>query len=130
MPKKTPQSPADDPKKRQAALDAITAEELEKVKAHQASTKGAFPVDQEWLLLAEFAMKFGWEAYQAARTDQIDIQEMLTLIEASRKLEWAQLYNDSRAALIGAGSANSKKPSQTFTALTSDIINHTKVDEP
>jgi hypothetical protein len=133
---KTPQKPAD-AKARQEALDSISAEDLEKIKAHQASTKGSFPVDQEWLLLAEFGMKFGWQAYLDAKNDSRDENgnlivsgvEMLTLIEASRKIEWAKVYNDARSSLIGTGSAQSKKPAQTFKSLTADIIKQTKVDE-
>lgn len=118
-----------DQKSRQEALNNISPEDLEKIKAHQASTKGAFKVDQEWLLLAEFGMKFGWQAYLDAKSDRITAAEMLTLVEASRKLEWATVYNNSRASLIGAGSAQSKKPSKTFESLTRDIIKHTKVDD-
>lgn len=122
-----PQKPT--AKERQAALDNISPEELEKVKAHQASTKGAYPVDQEWLLLAEFGLKFGWQAYLDAKTDKIEMKEMLTLIEASRKLEWAAIFNEARTTLIGVGSANSKKPSQTFKSLTKDIIKNTRISE-
>lgn len=137
MDKKTPPSQANDVKARQEALDNISAEELEKVKAHQASTQGAYPVDQEWLLLAEFGMKFGWQAYLDAKNDAVDKDgnlivtgaEMLTLIEASRKIEWAAIFNDARASLIGAGSANSKKPSQTFKSLTKDIVKNTRISE-
>lgn len=118
-----------DKKTRQKALDEISPEELAKVKAHQASTQGAFEVDKEWLLLAEFGMKFGWEAYVAAKSDQIGFEEMLTLIEASRKLELVQMYNDARVSFIGAISANQKNPGVAFNKLTRDIINKSKVKE-
>lgn len=126
-----------DQQSRQQALDNISPEDLAKIKAYQASTKGAYPVDTEWLLLAEFGMKFGWQAYLDAKNDATDdngnllvsAAEMLTLLEASRKIEWAKVYNDARSSLIGSGSAQSKHPSKTFTSLTRDIIKQTKVDE-
>lgn len=118
-----------DAQSRQKALDSISDEDLERIKKHQASTRGSFPVDQEWMLLAEFAKAYGWEAYRAARDDAITSAEMLTLIEANRKLNAIDLYNRSLAAFIGAGSANSKKPSQTFTSMTRNIIKQTKVEK-
>lgn len=116
------------PQERQKALDEISAEDLAKIKAHQAKTEG-YPVDNEWLLLTEFAMTFGWQAYLSAKNDEITTMEMGTLIEASRKIKAAQLYQDAYAVLIGSGSAQAKKPSQVFTRLTADIIKQTKVTE-
>lgn len=114
---------------RQQALDEISPEELEKIKAHQASTTGSYPVDNEWLLLAEFAKAYGWEAYKDARDDKIGVAEMLTLIEANRKLEALDLYRLAQASLIGSGSAQSKNPATTFQNLTRNIITKTKVNE-
>jgi hypothetical protein len=110
---------------RQQALDNITAEELDKIKAHQADTNGALPVDNEWMILAEFAKAFGWQAYLDARDDKIDLAEMLTLVEANRKLEAGNHYRMAEAVLIGAGSAQSKKPAATFKSLVKDIIKRT-----
>lgn len=118
-----------DNQSRQQALDNVSAEELKKIRAHQASTKGAFPVDNEWLLLAEFAKAYGWEAYKDAKEDRISLSEMLTLVEANRKLEALHHYKMAEAVLIGAGSANSKKPASTFKQLVKDIIKKTKVLE-
>lgn len=117
------------PQERQKALDSITPEELEKIKSHQASTEGAFPVDNEWLLLTEFAVTFGWQAYLDVKEDKVTMAEMLTLIEAGRKLKALDLYRASQAVLIGTGSAQAKKPGQTFKSLTKDIIKQTKVKE-
>jgi hypothetical protein len=110
-------------------LDKITAEDLAKIEAHRASTEGSYPVDNEWMLLAEFGKAYGWEAYKAARDDEIPSSEMLTLIEANRKLEAIQLYRDSQSSLIGAISAKSKKPGSTFRSLTKDIIKRMKVKD-
>lgn len=125
-----------DSKSRQQALDSISPEELEKVKAHQASTQGAYPVDNEWLLLAEFAKAFGWQAYLDAKNDATDqngnlivtTKEFLTLIEASRKLEYISQFRMSEAVLAGAATAQTGK-SQTFKSLTKEMINKTKVKE-
>lgn len=117
------------PQERQKALDSITPEELDKIKGHQAKTDGAYPVDNEWLLLAEFAMTFGWEAYLTAKQDRITMPEMLTLIEASRKIKAVSFYQNAQASFIGAGSAQSKKPGDTFKRLTKDIVKQTKVKE-
>lgn len=118
-----------DQQARQKALDSITPEEFEKIKAHQANTKGALPVDNEWLLLAEFAKAYGWGAYLSVSNDEITLPEMLTLIEANRKLEAIDHYKNAQASLIGAGSAQSKKPAETFRKLTKDIIKKTKAQE-
>lgn len=118
-----------DAKQRQAQLDSITPEELAKVKQHQASTEGAYKVDSEWLLLTEFAMNFGWQAYLDARDDNISSGEMLTLIEASRKINARTTFNQAYASLIGSGSAQSKKPTQAFNSMTKNLTKQMKVDE-
>jgi hypothetical protein len=123
------------PKKIKNLLDELSPEDLEKIS--QPSTSGASPVDQEWLLLAEFGLKFGWQAYLDAKNDAVDENgnlkvtgaEMLTLIEASRRLEARGLYDQTTASFIGSVSAQSKKPGQTFKSLTKDIIKQTKADE-
>lgn len=118
-----------DAQSRQAALDNISPEDLEKVREHQAKTKGAYPVDDEWLLIAEFCKAYGgWEAYLAVKGDLISTEEMMTLIEANRKLEYSQMFRDAQASFIGAGSAQTKKPSATFKSLVKDIIRLTKAD--
>ena len=117
---------------RQKALDDISAEDLAKIQSHQASTQGAYPVDEEWLLLAEFAITFGWQAYLDVKHDKrenVTGAEMLTLLEASRKLKSGNLYDMATASFIGAGSAQSKKPGQTFQSMTKNIIKQTKVDK-
>lgn len=116
-----------DAKARQQALDNIPEEDLAKVEQYQASTSGAAPVDEEWLLLAEFAMKFGWDAYKEVREDKMKADEMLTLIAASRKLDYKHMYDSAQTAFIGAASAASKKPGTTFKKLTKDILRHLKV---
>lgn len=113
---------------RQEALNNVSQEDLEKVKAYKASTKGAYPVDQEWLLLAEFAKAYGWQAYLAARNDEIRADEMLTLVEANRKLEARSMFSNMQSSFVGAVSAQTKKPASTFKSLTKNIIRQTKVE--
>lgn len=120
------------PQERQQALDNISLEELDEIKAHQAKLDGGYKVDDEWLILTEFAMTFGWEAYKDTKRDVTDggigLPEMMTLIEASRKIKNAELYQSSFASFIGAVSAASKKPSKIFMALTKSIVKKTKTD--
>lgn len=116
-------------KQRQEQLNNVSEEDLERVKAYQASTKGAYPVDQEWLLLAEFAKVYGWQAYLSAKNDEIKSDEMLTLIAANRKLEAKEVFEDMQSSFVGAVSAQTKKPASTFKSLTKNIIRRTKADE-
>lgn len=109
--------------------DKISPEDLLKIQEHQADTEGAYPVDNEWLLLAEFAKAYGWQAYIAVKQDKVTMPEMLTLVEANRKLEALDHYRNAEAAFIGAGSSQTKKPSSTFKTLTKHIIKRTKVQE-
>ena len=110
---------------RQAALDNISAEDLAKI---QRKTEKGVKVEIEDLLLAEFALKFGWQAYKEARDDMIKSNEMMTLLAASRKLDALRLYNDAQAAFIGAGSAQSKSPSKTFNSMTSKLERMAEAD--
>jgi len=121
MDKNSRQTKANDAAERQKALDNISPEDLAKIKAHQASTQGAYPVDEEWLLLTEFAMAFGWEAYLAAKNDELKMPEMLTLIEASRKLRALEMFENSQTFLIGAFSAKTKRPLDSLRSLTANI---------
>lgn len=122
---------------RQKQLDEISDEDLERIKAHQASTSGRQPVDDEWLLLTEFAISFGWQAYLDAKNDAVDdngnlkvtFQEMLTLIEASRRLRSKHLFQNAQTTFMGVASANSTKPSNTLKSITKDLVKDMKADE-
>lgn len=118
-----------DKKSRQQALDDVSVDDLEKIKAHQAKTKSAYPVDQEWLLLAEFARTYGWQAYIDVKNDVITTPEMMTLIEANRKLEALDFYNHAQASFIASASSQGKKPADAFKRMTKNIIKNSKVDE-
>lgn len=118
-----------DSQTRQQALDNITPEDLEKVKAHQAKTQSAYKVDDYWLIAAEFARAFGWSAYKDFRQDKIGLEEMMTLIEANRRLDAREAFIQAQSAFMGAVSSQSKKPSQTFTKLSKGLLKQAKVDE-
>ena len=114
------------PEERQAALDNVSAEDLAKIQRVQGKTIKVYDED---LLLAEFAQKFGWQAYQDVKSDKVTSNEMARLLAASRKLEMKQLYLQAQAAFIGAGAVNSKKPSQAFKSMTSKILRDMEADK-
>jgi len=124
------------PKQSSKSLLDVTDEEYEKVERAKASTAGHMQVDNEWLLLTEFAERFGWQAYLDAKNDARDengnlivtSQEMLTLLEASRRLDNYRLYRMAQASFIGAGSSRAKKPSSTFKQLTNKLIKGMRAD--
>lgn len=114
--------------------DIASVDDLEKIEEYQPSTDGAFPVDNEWMILAEWLRIAGYQAYLDARDDvMVDGQlivtpeEIMTLIAANRKLDALRQYRDTEAAFIGAISAKQKKPSGTFKKLTKNIIKMMKV---
>lgn len=110
-------------------LDEVSPEDLAKLRAHKASTEGAFPVDMEWLIAAEWLRISGWGGYMAFREDKINLDEVLTLIEATRKLDARKTFEDMQSAFVGAVSAQTKKPVATFRSLTKDIIKKTRVKD-
>lgn len=110
-------------------LDELSPEELAKIKAHQAETESLFKVDDYWLLIAEFNRVYGWEGYKAFRNDELTLTEMMTLIEAERKLRYREMFENAQTAFIASGSAQSRKPAQTFNNLTKNIAKKTKADE-
>lgn len=113
------------PEDRQAALDNISPEDLQKIRK---KTEKGIKIEVEDLLEAEFALKFGWEAYKDMKDDKISSRTMMILIVASRKLDDLAAYNSARSAFIGSVSANSKRPSQTFTKITKDLLKNTRAD--
>jgi len=115
-------------KKPRNLRDEIDPKDLEKIRAYQARTGSTIKVDDHWLLLTEFALAFGWQAYRDVIDDKIQLDEMMTMLEAKRKLDYLNLYQDARTAFIGAGSAQSKKPSQAFKTMTREFIKKAKAD--
>lgn len=112
-------------KKSHNLLDDLTQEDLDKIDSYL--NKGVV-VDDYWMLLAEFGKAFGWEAYKDARDDLISIDEMMTLIEAHRRLESLDQYRISVATYIAVGSTKTKRPNQTFRKSTKQMLNSAKAD--
>lgn len=110
-------------------FDDLSEEDLAKIDALKEASTNKVSVDQEWMLLAEFAKTFGWEAYKDAKNDVISSGEMMTLILAARKLKNIDTYNAAYAALVGAGASKSKSPSSAFRKMTRVILNNAKADE-
>lgn len=111
---------------RQAAIDAIDVEHLKKIEAIESS---GTPVDSEWMLLAEFALLYGWEAYKDARDDNISGVEMITLITAGRKLQTMDRFNAAKDTFIAMLAVGAKEPGKSFQKLTKDMIKEMKVDD-
>lgn len=116
------------PRQTRNLLDEVSAEDLAKVEAHKASTEGAMPVDLEWMIVAEWLRLAGWDGYMAFKQDEITLAEVLTIIEANRKIEARKTFEDMQSSFVGAISAQTKKPTSTFKSLTKNIIKQTKVD--
>jgi len=113
---------------RQAMLDVLTDEDIASVYQNVGTGQSAIQVDDEWLILAEFAKHFGWQAYKDARNDKVKTDEMMTLIAAARKLDHLTLYNNARAVFIGSGAAQAKKPSESFKKMTEKIVSAIQAD--
>jgi hypothetical protein len=118
-----------DPKTRQALLDNIAPEDLEKIKAHQAKLENPYPVDNEWLILAEIAERYGWDAYVAVINDEVSREEIMTLLAASRKQDAYREYMDAQTSFLAAVSAKSKTPGNTFKRLAKGLLKRSKADE-
>lgn len=128
------------PEERQAALNNISAEDLAKI---QEKNTNKTPVYEEDLVYAEVLDRWGWNAYVAIRNDEpllvdalsgsktkraLSSKELMTLLAASRKLDLLKQYMAAQASLIGAGSAQSKSPSKTFTSMTKKILDKVEAD--
>lgn len=105
----------------------LTKEELDKVTANRLRNE-SIKVDENWLFVAEFGIYFGWAGVQAVRNNEITMQEANMLLGGARKVSSKQLYDNAYASLIGAGSAQSKKPNEVFKKATRDIVKHAKAD--
>lgn len=115
---------------RQALLDNVTPEDLAKI---EAKTGNKIKVDVEDIIEAEFLMKMGFEAYWAIwpnkdRTKGIDLNEMMRIIAASRKVDNTNMYINAQTSFIGAVAAQTKKPASIFKSLTAKILKKSEAD--
>jgi len=114
------------PEERQQALDNISVEDLAKI---QSKVGKKVKIDQEDLLLAEFALMYGWNAYKEARDDLIQSKEMIKMIVAGRKLQSLNQFRLAQASFVATASSKSKKPSATFNSLTRKMVKNSEADE-
>lgn len=91
---------------RQEALDELLARDQDKL-GEITRKKEATTVEPEWVVLAEFASYYGWDAMQTARMNDIDSLEFNKLLMAGRKLHAVERYNriiDTAVAFAGGKS--------------------------
>lgn len=119
-------------KERQAALDSISDADVDRIRQKVKGKK--YKVFPEDILEAEFLMKFGFEGYWAIypekdRSEGIDLNEMVRLVMASRKVDAQNMLQDSLSAFIGAASAQQgKKAVSTFKTATRKLEKQTEAD--
>lgn len=100
-------------------LDELNEEELEKLRAYKRGEQR--PYDEADLLLADFALMYGWQAVQDFMSNKMSADFFLRLYKAGKHLQnmqSAQLLSDIR---LGVNSAiNGKKNNAIFTQVLRD----------
>lgn len=74
--------------------------------------KESTSVDQEWVILAELGLYFGWDAVVSARNNNLTMGDMNKLLIGARKLSVQKRYNeviDMYTALAGSQSKDGVK---------------------
>jgi hypothetical protein len=99
----------------------LSEEDLAKVSKRRQETESV-AIDSEQLFVAEFGKHYGWAGVMAILNNEIDPQTAVWLLQAARKVDARYMYESAQATFIGAGAAQSKKPSQTFKKATKDIV--------
>lgn len=99
-----------------------------KVQRARAKSELKTKVNDTWLFIAEFGTYYGWDGVKAIRNNEISMEEVEVLMMGARKVWNGKLYDHMTAAFVGAGSAQSKKPSKTFNTATKDLLRQTKAD--
>lgn len=93
----------------------ISKEDLAKAtRAKKRAETSSVKVNPEWFTIAEFGYYFGWEAIKAIKNNDIEMDEVRTLIAGARKVWAGRAYDIAHASFLGASSAQSKKPAQSF----------------
>lgn len=129
---KSQQKPRQKPK-----ITAIPEEILDEIELANTSNKSLYPVDDYWLLLAEWLEFAGYQAYLDVKNDRrdefgnliIEPSEFYTLLEAKRKLDSARIIRDAEAGFIAGGSLKTKNPHKTLKSLLKPLQEHIKADE-
>lgn len=111
--------------------DYATPEELEAIKNYQSGSSDGVPVDSEWMILAEWLQIAGYQAYLDAKNDAKDengnlivtINEMITLITATRKLRALDMDDNIQVGLAVNQINNSKHPKGVYRSVMKRIHN-------
>ena len=114
------------PEERQAALDNISPEDLEKI---QRKNKKRIKVTSEDMLIAELAMLYGWGAYRDVKDNKISLKEMLIMIEAGRRLEKLESYDALYASYVGSLLPQTKNPNSNFDRIANKILKQAEADK-
>lgn len=107
----------------------LSQEDIDKVARLKAKHENKVDVEPEHLFMAEFGKHFGWQGYLALRNNEIALEEALWLIEAARIVDTRAEFAYTKAAFIGAGSANSKRPVVTFKNSTKDLLKRMEIKD-
>lgn len=75
-------------------------------------------VDDEWALVAEFGLYFGWEAVKEVLNDDISKDLLLALVLGARKVRSIDRYEATQGMFLAHVSTKSKKPADTFMKVT------------
>ena len=123
--------------KQKPKITAIPDEILEEIELASVSDKSPYPVDDYWLLLAEWLDFAGYQAYLDVKNDRrdefgnliIEPAEFYTLMAAKRKLDSAKMIRAAEAGFIATGSLKTKNPHNTLKSLLKPLQEHVKADE-
>lgn len=118
------------------SLDGILPKEFVEARKKEYEPEqddSALTVYQEDIFEAEFLMKFGFEGYWALHPEKdkskgINLNEMMRLLAASRKVDYKSLYDNAQASFIAMASSQAKNPGQTFQKVTRTITKSMKAD--
>jgi hypothetical protein len=106
----------------------LSPEDLEKVRRRKERESGSIKVDEFDLLVAEFGMFYGYTAVLTVLNDDITLADMLRLLEAARRVDARNQYNQAAAVFTAVASANSKRPAAAFNANSRSYVKRMKAD--
>ena len=85
--------------------EKMIARYRERVKPNGAKNK----ISNEFYLLADFGLMFGWQAVLAVRNNEITWEEMFALLEAGHKVQSTHMLDEGVMTTTAIGTAFSKK---------------------
>lgn len=105
--------------------DVLSDEEKKQLASHDLNDAGT---TEDWVFLAEWVELTGLDGYRAYQNDKVEFHEMLMLIAGKRVLEARRMYENAQTSFVGAVSAQTKNPHNTFKRLTKEIVSKTKAE--